>query len=247
MLTRLVSAALSATLLTLPVHAQSSLGVTNATLALGLTDAQAEAGFVHGMINVAITDYHGLQANVDYDRTTTGDFGRIGAFQYMTPRGGQKYGLSLMIADMDDHSFTYGQIGVAGMFAIGDRLDLEVRAAIGMVAQTDLDWISLGAGLHWAMTPDLRVSAHYDIADFDERSFAARGQQLAVGIHYSPQGQPWGIFAEVGHDWLTGRNGGTGETTLRAGLTVSFGASNHGQPAFRVSDPMRQLLRRGLP
>ena len=226
--------------------AESGLGITGATLRLGQSDHEVEGGFAEGTVDVAITDHHGIQFDLHYEERSNGGIGRLGSVLYMMPRDGQKYGLSLMVADKNDASSTYGQIGAAGMFEIAPDLNFEARGGIGLSADNDLDWITLGAGLHWQATEGTRVYAHYDLADFDEAHFGALAHEVSFGVQTRLGDSPAALFAEASRDWLTGRNAAAGDTTLRAGLSISLGQTGNGQPAFRVSDPMRQLLRRGL-
>jgi hypothetical protein len=164
----------------------------------------------------------------------------------MTPREGQKYGLTLMVADKNDASSTYGQIGAAGMFSFGTSMNVELRAGAGISADNDLDWITLGTGLHWQASDSTRLYGQYDIAEFDEADFSAIAHEVTFGVQTRIRNSPTSLFAEVSHDWLSGNNRADGDTTVRAGVSISLGRTGNNQPAFRVSDPMRQILRRGL-
>lgn len=226
-------------------QAQSSLGVTGASLSFSGTDAKGEGASAGAMLDVAVTANHGLQTNLSYTKYDNGNVGRIASTLYMIPRHGLKYGLSVMVGDQDGVSSTYGQIGAAGIFAISDDLDFEVRAGIGMRTDSDLDWITGGAGIHWQAAPELRLYGQYDIAHFDEAQFSAVAHEVTLGAEYHFKNSPVALFAEASHDWLNGRSGASGETTLRAGISIAVGHAGGNQPSFRVSDPMRQLLRRG--
>ncbi len=246
----LITATTIATLLALPAGAQtltgSGLGIIGADLRLGFSNQALEGGYVGGTLDVAITDYHGAQFDLQYEERETGGIGRLGTTLYMTPRDGQKYGLSLMLADKNDTSSTYGQVGAAGMFTVAENLDVEVRAGAGLSADNDLDWITLGAGLHWQASAGTRIYGHYDIAEFDEETFSALAHEVTFGIRTEIANTPAAVFAEASRDWLTGRNAADADTTIRAGVSISLGRSGNNQPSFRVSDPMRQILRRGL-
>ncbi len=242
----LFKAAALATLIALPAHADDTLGIIGADLRLGFSNHQLEGGYVGGMVDVAITDNHGVQFDLQYEERTNGGIGRLGTVIYMTPREGQKYGLMLMVADKNDASSTYGQIGAVGMFEVADDINIEVRAGMGLSADNDLDWITAGAGLHWQATEATRLYGQYDIAEFDEQSFGAISHEVTFGVQTRIKDSPVSLFAEASHDWLKGRNAADGETTLRAGVSLSLGRTGNNQPAFRVSDPMRQILRRGL-
>lgn len=246
MTSSVLKAAALAVLFALPAHADSGLGLIGGTLRLGFSDHALEGGYVGGAVDVAITDHHGIQIDLQYEERATGGIGRIGTTLYMMPRDGQKYGLTLMVADKNDASSTYGQIGAAGMFEVAQGLNLEARAAIGLSADHDLDWITAGAGLHWQATDATKLYAQYDLTEFDEQNFGALAHEVTIGAQTRIGDSPASFFVEASHDRLTGRNRAAGTTTLRAGLSLALGRTGNDQPMFRVSDPMRQILRRGL-
>ena len=242
------AAALAAmtTLTSQAAQADSGLGIIGGDLLLGYSNQTGEGGYVAGTLDVAITQFHGAQFDLQYEERSTGAIGRIGTVLYMTPRQGQKYGLSLMVADRNNASATYGQLGAAGMFQIGEDVNLEVRASVGLSSKNDLDWIGIGAGVHWQATTATRLYAHYDLTEFDEASFRARANEVTFGVQTRLNNSPVSLFAEASRDWLSGRNAAGADTTIRAGLSISLGRRGNNQPSFRVADPTRQLLRRGL-
>ncbi|KIN64503.1 hypothetical protein Z946_3395 [Sulfitobacter noctilucicola] len=234
----------------LPATAQtvtdSGLGIIGADLRLGFSNQEIEGGYVGGTVDVAITHYHGAQFDLQYEERSTGGIGRIGTTLYMTPRVGQKYGLSLMMADKNDVSSTYGQISAVGMFTAAEDFNIELRAGGGLSADNDLDWITAGIGAHWSAGANTQIYGHYDIAEFDEETFGAYGHEVTFGIKTAIKGTPATVFAEATRDWLSGANSADGDTTLRAGISIALGRTGNNQPSFRISDPMRQILRRGL-
>ena len=100
--------------------------------------------------------------------------------------------------------------------------------------------------MHWQATTATRLYAHYDLTEFDEASFRARANEVTFGVQTRLNNSPVSLFAEASRDWLSGRNAAGADTTIRAGLSISLGRRGNNQPSFRVADPMRQLLRRGL-
>ena len=240
----LISAILS--LAALPALADSGLGIIGADLRLGTSNQNVEGGFVEGTLDVAITPYHGAQFDLQYEERSNGGIGRLGTVLYMTPREGQKYGLTLMLADKNDASSTYGMIGAAAMFRVAPDWNIELRAGGGLSADNDLDWISSGAGLHWQAFENTRFYSHYDVTEFDEQNFGAMAHEVTFGVQTRLSDSPVSLYAEASHDWLNGRNAADGETTFRAGVSIALGRTGNDQPSFRVSDPMRQILRRGV-
>ncbi|MCX7559278.1 hypothetical protein OS190_06825 [Sulfitobacter sp. F26204] len=241
----LFRAATLALLTACPAQAQNDLGIIGAVFHLGSSDHKQEGGYAGVSVDVKITDYHGLQLDLQYEERSTGGVGRLGGFLYMTPREGQKYGLSMMVADKNDVSATYGQFGAAGIFAIGERTNLALRVAVGVSADNDMDWVTAGAGLHWQAGDATRFYAHYDITEFDEESFGAIAQEVTFGLRTRLGDGPASLFAEASRDWLNGRDASTADTTLRAGVSFRLGRTGNNQPLFHLSDPMRQILRRG--
>ena len=244
---QIILPALLSLLTALPAAAADpDLGIIGAELRLGGSDHPIEGGFAAATVDVAITAHHGAQFDLQYEERANGGIGRLGTVLYMTPRERQKYGLSLMVADKNDASSTYGQLGAVGMIGIAPGWNLEGRIGAGLSADNDLDWVSAGAGLHWQASAGTRLYAQYDMALFDEADFSARAHEVTFGAQTRLGKGPAALFAEVSRDWLGGGNAAGGETTLRAGVSVALGRTGNGQPAFRVSDPMRQILRRGL-
>lgn len=126
------------------------------------------------------------------------------------------------------------------------ELNVELRASAGLSADSDLDWISAGAGLHWQPSSSTRLYGHYDLAELDEETFEALAHEVTLGVRTSISSSPAALYIEASHDWLSGANRADGVTTLRAGISLALGTSGNNQPHFRVADPMRQILRRGL-
>ncbi|MEW9918990.1 hypothetical protein AB2B41_05220 [Marimonas sp. MJW-29] len=171
-----------ALLTALPATADTRLGIIGTELRLGFSDQESEGGFVSRTVDVAITPYHGAQFDLQYEERSTGGIGRVGTVLYMTPRAGQKYGLSLMVADKNDASATYGQVGAAGMVALARDWTLEGRLSAGLSADNDLDWLGTGAGLHLQAGRATRLYAHYDIAHFDEQDFGAMAHEISLAL-----------------------------------------------------------------
>ena len=86
-----------------PAVAQSSLGITGATLEV--TSTEDEAGQLRNSfatsVDVRITEYHGLQGDLRFDKTLGGTIGHLGGHLYLAPQPGQKNGLFLSLSDVD--------------------------------------------------------------------------------------------------------------------------------------------------
>lgn len=237
-----LSAAASLSLAPNLAVAQSSLGITGAQFSYGATDdgdvvAQA-------MVDVAITQFHGIQFNVGHAGQANGAIAYIDSFVYMTPRNGQKYGLNLQFADVDNEAISYAQLGAIGMLDVTDTLTAEVRGAMGMVMDNDLDWLTAGAGLYWQATDFTQLYGSYNIAEYDELTFSAMTHDVTLGARYTHNNTPFGAYAEVSQDWMSGADSEVSETTIGLGITMTLGAAGNYQPAFSTFDPTRQILRR---
>ena len=124
-----------------------------------------------------------------------------------------------------------------------------VRAGLGQADQGGLDYIFGGLAYAHALTPDFEVEVHFDVTDFDETDLRATSLETGITARYAPIGQPWGVYAEVIHSALTGRDGGASSLRLGAGLTVSLGTAggiSANTRHFRDHDPVAPLVRRGL-
>ena len=73
----------------LPAIADTDLGIIGADLRLGYSNQMIEGGFVSGTVDVAITDHHGAQFDLQYEERSNGGIGRLGTVIYMTPREGR--------------------------------------------------------------------------------------------------------------------------------------------------------------
>ncbi|MXQ07195.1 hypothetical protein GQ651_04990 [Alphaproteobacteria bacterium GH1-50] len=234
-----------------PVFAESSLGIEGATLSFGMTqdeagDAQTQ---VRATVDVAVTGAHGLQGDLAFEDTAHGTIGRLTGHLYMDPVAGQKYGLFLAMSDLDGRSLTWGELGAEGQLEISDTLTIEGRTGLGRADSGSLDYIFGGVALAAALTDSFDVELSLDVADFDEAAFRATAVDLGLRANYSREGSPWGVYAELIHSDLTGRDGAPAETRLGLGLTMAFGnaggVSTDGR-AFRDRDPVAALIRRGL-
>ena len=234
-----------------PVYAQSSLGITGASFSLGAT--QDEAGDLRwgglGAVDVAVTEHHGFQGDVALTDTASGVVGTLAAHLYMTPKEGQKYGLFAALSDVDGRAMMYGSVGAEGMLSLGLDTSAEARAGVGWADVDGLDYIFAGVSVAHELSPAFEIEASFDAAEFDEAAFSATSYDLGLRAHYSPEGAPWGAYASVTHSGLTGTDGAAGETRLGLGLTWTLGATGGADPhsrTFRSVDPVAPLLRRGL-
>ncbi|MDU8941974.1 hypothetical protein [Ovoidimarina sediminis] len=239
---------LAATLGT-PALAQSSLGLTGAVLSFGQDDGTGAGAFGTVAGDFAITEHHGIQFDLGLEETRAGTIGTAGAHLYMTPQAGQKYGIFAAVGDMDGRSATYGLLGAEGIFAVAPRTALEVRGGVGVASQSSLDFLFVEGDLYHDLTDDLSVHGGLTLAEFDEIGLSATGYEARLGVTYKPEGQPWGVFAEVARDGLHGLTGDAPVTSVRVGVSFEFGNTRRGGPAsrpFRAPDPVGSLLRRDM-
>ena len=226
--TTLLAACVAATLFTLPsiATAQSSIGVKGASFSFaGVQFDGSDASFEgEALLDVAITQYHGFQGELSFADTDAGLIGRVGGHLYLEPGAGRKYGFFATYADLDNASVSYLQAGIEGMWSLGERAAFEARAGAGM-GTGDLDYIFAGAGVHYALSDTVALSAGVDVAEFDEAGFSAIGFNTHVGIEYDMPSSPIVIFGEVRQDALTGSDGGPSQTSAVLGLRIRLGNS----------------------
>ena len=234
-----------------PAFAQSSLGITGATLEV--TSAEDETGQLRNSfatsVDVRITEYHGLQGDLSFGETRGGTIGHLGGHLYLAPQPGQKYGLFLSLSDMDGRSMAWVNAGAEAMVSLGEKTTVEGRLGLGKADSGSLDYIFGGVSLAHALSPAFEVEAALDIADFDETAFRATSVDASLTARYSPEGSPWGMFASVTQSELMGRDGGASDTRFGFGATFNFGQSGGVDPAirmFRGQDPVVGLVRRGI-
>lgn len=244
---RTTCAALALTALSTTAFASSSLGISGAALQAGLDDGDAFASLT---FDAAITEFHGLQGTAALEDGALGLDGRLNGHLYMTPRPGEKYGFVGFLSDFNDRDATYGGLGMEGLFALSDFTAVELRGGIGLAdgGQVD-DFIFAEAGIYHGLTDSVGVSLAGTLAEFDETDFSALGYDLRLGLSVQPERQPYGIFAEVRYDGLTGSDSADGETTLRAGISFEFGNMRRGGPEsrpFSSPDPLGTLIRREI-
>ena len=234
-----------------PVLAQSSLGITGASLQAGSTEdekGQQNANFASS-VDVRITGVHGLQGDLSFYETSGGTIGQLAGHLYMAPEPGQKYGLFFSFSDADGRSMAWANFGAEGMLAIGEDTVLEGRLGLGAADWNSLDYIFGGLSVAHGFSPELEIEAALEVADFDEASFRATAIETSLTLRYSPSGAPWGIYASAARSDLTGRNGGTASTRLGLGVSFNFGAAGGTDPStrmFRKVDPLAPLVRRAL-
>ncbi len=232
-----------------PAVSQSSLGLTGAELRFGYSDLEGASGFTDVAVDVAITEFHGLQGDIVLSDTISGTIRSLALHAYLTPTAGQKYGLFTYIGDVDGRSATYGGGGVEGLFALSPRTAIDGRAGLGLTHRSGFDFIFAEFGASHDFTPEFGATIGLQIAEFDEAAFSAMAYQGRVGISYRPDGQPFGVFADLTHDRLSGRDARPSQTSLRAGLSISLGNTRRGGPEtrnFSTVEPLGALIRRDL-
>ena len=152
------------------------------------------------------------------------------------------------MADVDGESVTYANVGVEGIISLSPNTSIEMRGGIGLSTARDLDYIFVGARLSTALgNGATTLYADYTIAEFDEVDISALGQELTIGIDTRMTGRI-GAFSALTKSHLAGTSLAA-ETTIRAGLTITFGRFGGNNPisqALHTADPVAQLVRRGL-
>jgi hypothetical protein len=234
-----------------PVFAQSSLGITGATLKLASTEDEAGTaqGSLAASVDVRITEVHGLQGGLSFAETATGTLGSLDGHLYMAPRPGQKYGLFLSVSDMDGRSMAWGTLGAEAMFAFGESSVVEGRVGLGAANGSSLDFIFAGISVAHAFSPAFEVEAALDVADFDETAFRATSLEASLTARYSPEGSPWGAYVSASRSDLTGRDGAAASHGIGFGVTLNLGTAGGTDPdtrMFRTTDPVAPLIRRGI-
>lgn len=230
--------------LSVPAFAQSGLGVVGAHATLGAMDGDA---FVGAKIDVAVTEFHGLQGDLHFADEPGGTFGILAGHAYMTPAPGQKYGLFATLGDVDGHSRSYGVTGVEGLFAVGNATSFELRTGLGASQPDGIDLIFAEAGIVQGVFPGLTVEAGLTVSEIDEIAMQTMLVEARLGAQYRPRDRALGGFAEIVHDDLA-HHPATGRTELRVGLSLTLGRLGATAPkgrAFRTADPLRPLFRRG--
>ncbi|MEO1238900.1 MAG: hypothetical protein AAFW64_04405 [Pseudomonadota bacterium] len=231
--------------------AQSSLGVTGAELSFGgfsqtggTTSFDAEI-----VLDVAVTEAHGLQGELAWIETNSGAVGRIGAHIYMTPIAGQKYGLFGVIGDVNGRELTYAVVGIEGMFEVSDDLALGGYVGAGVGSADGLDVIFAGFEGTYNVSDTLRLDGGVQITEYDELGLQAIGTEARLNLRYSPKGQPFAVTAGVVQDMLTGPDGAEAQTRGEIKLSWSLGSINGAEPVsrqLRTADPFLPLIRRGI-
>ena len=232
-------------LLTSTAQAQSSLGITAVDFTLGQSDHDNEGSFGALLVDVAVTPYHGLQGDVVYEDLSSGGIGRLGAHLYMTPAAGQKYGLFAFVSDRDDASMTYGAIGAEGLFALSDTASVEINAGLGVANTDGLDYLFGSAAYHTDITPEFGLSAGAGFASFEEPGLNTDVFSPRIEARYSPDEQPFGVFARLSQDIFTDGLLSSSPTILSAGVSISFGGSSS-RNRFTTTDPLAPLFRANL-
>lgn len=249
----LAAGLLSLTFVTTTAEAQSSLGFNSLQIGTAYTggDTLTEAGALSATLDFAITEYHGLQGEAGVVRYGSTTIAYLGGHLYMVPVAGQKYGVFALFEDVDNRSVSSAQLGIEGLFSIGEDLTLEARGGLGRVDPSSLDYIFVEFGLDYALSDDLSVSAHLTAADYDEASFSAQSADLVLAARYAVPGSGAVVSAGLRHSTLSGTNFGPADTSAFIGLSWQFGGDSGAKRSlrdrtFRPARPLDSLWRRGL-
>lgn len=231
--------------------AQSSLGVTGAELSFGgFSQPGGGTSFdAEIVLDVAVTEAHGLQGDLAWIETNSGAVGRIGGHLYMTPIAGQKYGLFGVVGDVNGRDLTYAAVGIEGMFEVSDDLALGGYVGAGVGSADGLDVIFAGIEATYNVTDALRLDGGVQLTEYDEVGLQAIGTEARLNLRYSPKGQPFAVTAGVVQDMLTGPDGEAAQTRGEIKLSWNLGTINGAEPVsrqLRTADPFLPLIRRGM-
>lgn len=242
------TAVAAALVVSTPVFAQSdSLGLSWIEAGLTATDGKA-AGHLSGDWRIGTAQ--GIQLDLGLADQAGGAVGTIDGHLYLTPQIDRKYGFFLSFSDIDGRDATIFHGGIEGMYALSEKTVIEGRAGIGY-ASRGFDFIAAEARLTYAPTDQIAVSLGLGLADFQEAAFNATSYRADLGISYLPEGSPFELSAAVVQDGLWGDDSAPADTRVQLGVTWRFGDTGGTQRpvaerAFRASQPMDGLIRRGL-
>jgi len=255
---RAFSLAFCVLLATSPMALSQSLGLGAGFVELGQTEPEHGEARQSGRIlmDFTISAHHGIEASAALEETPLGTTGTLTGVAYMRPTNGLRYGLFGSLSDLDGEAASWGYVGAAGIWALSDRLSLGAHGAIGRRVTgpraggrlIEPDTLMGGIDLSAALSDNLIASAALSVAEFDEWRFRATASELRAGLTYHVPRTPLGLEASVIHDRLDGPNGAPAETRLRLGLFIQFGPrpSQAEMRPFQLSDPIAQLVRRGM-
>lgn len=229
---------------------QSSLGLTNAEVGLGLDSGGSEgilAGSVAGSFQ--ITPSHGLQLGLGLADDPRGALGQIDLNLYLLPAPSAKYGFVFSLADANGREATIAYGGVAGMFQLGSSTFISGQAVLGYARPGSIDFVALTGGLEQALSDTTSIFATLDLAEFDEVSLRTTAYTGRIGVSYQREDSPWVLTAAVAVDGLSDWDE-SDETRIELGVTWRFGSTGGArrpveERLFRSWQPFAPLLRRG--
>lgn len=251
-LTRCAAIAASATLLSVAsVQAQSlQLGFTGAELSFGSLSGEETTPYVDGMLDVAITRYHGLQIDLggaDYGGTW---IGTLGMHLYMQPSETAKYGLFLAYGDANDFESTTTDIGVEGIWQPSDVLTLSTRLGMGRAGGegSEMDYVFGSFGGALAVSDLTALTAGLQVLEADEKAQNNGVLTLDMGIEQSFRSAPVTLTAGLSHVSYTG-SFEQNDTRVAVGLKIDLGPKRGArQPVsarkFAPVRPLRDLIAR---
>ncbi|MAY31187.1 MAG: hypothetical protein MRY67_12350 [Rhodovulum sp.] len=225
-------------------HAQSSLGLTFATLGVSTDDtsdktAQAQA-------DVAITPYHGLQGDLGLSQFADTEIGYIAGHLYLAPEPGQKYGFFAAYRDINDTASTLLDLGIEGTIDLTPDLALTAHAGVGQVKDRNLDYVFAGAGLGWRASENLWLTADLSGVDIDQVGLQSTAATLRVAGQYDIPNSAISLTMGAAHSRFSGDLSGS-EDRFFVGLTVTLGqsATSARTRPLNAPDPLAPYWRTG--
>lgn len=256
MLHRALPLAVSMFALASGAQAQSSLGIQSLSVDFGYGTTESGRDVLDGLaqLDVQVTSVHGLQLDIGLNDLGPSVVGVMGAHAYMHPVETQKYGLFVVLSDVDGRSIQYTNAGIEGRIALSDDTVVDLQFGIG--GSTDLggsrtaqwDYVFAGAGIMHNLTPQLRIDADMTLAEFDEADFRAIGLDTSLRLTHSARGSNFEVYAEVSNASLFGHDAAPSETQIGIGLTLNLGASADSlmDRPFSIAAPFDQLVTREI-
>ena len=251
----LATVALAAAALLFPgdaLRAQSSfIGFDGAEIsASALSGNGTSIARLDGNADFAITAHHGLQLDlgiIDYGETW---FGSIGGHLYMQPVTRAKYGLFFGWADANDREAATVELGVEGLWSLGESLTLGARAGLGRADPSEVDYIFAGVTADHSLSDRLALSAGAHLLDADEAAASQTAVTLDLGLRYSFAEAPVELHLGASHARISGSTTER-ETRLSLGLTAWFGKPRSArrpvsQRTFAPVRPLEGLLSRNM-
>lgn len=200
-------------------QADSFMGFRGTEVELGFaTIGDQTMSYTNANIDVAFTDWHGIQLDLGTVSHSDHWQGQFGAHLYLNVTENAKYGFFFAYHDLDDSAAYSISGGVEGMWQLGPRTILEGRAGFGIHNPNNRDFLFAELSADYMLSDRWTLKGGISLLDLEEPGVRAQDITVSLGARYTMKSAPLAVDFAVNHTFADDHLGSPDQTGVSLAL-----------------------------